>query len=417
MKVLHFSDLHIGYERYSKTTDLETGLDDRIVDFLNVFDELINYAIEEDVDLVLFAGDAFKTRNPTPTHLREFSKRLLKLTNNNIPVVLVVGNHDIPAVKQRATSLDIFPTMNIDKVTVIDKLKLYTIDTKNSGPIQIIGLPWPRFGTFTSSIRKNDPNMKVEEITKTIVNMFDSSIKIELEKLNKDIPCIFSGHLSVMEAKTSTETLMSITNDPLLSTQFFIRPEFEYVGLGHIHKDQILNENPPVIYSGSLERVDFGEKDDEKGFYICGLDTNKKQGERLIDYKKIKVSARTFNEIKIHIPKNEIYPDKYIQEKLSSEYIKDSIIRIELEATREHFESINNAEIKKILSTAKNVVSIIPSFITEKETHEVKLSEDLGIIETFEKYLENFNDIDDKRKKDLLEFGKDIISEYELEND
>ena len=78
MKVLHFSDLHIGYERYSKTTDLKTGLDDRIVDFLNVFDELIDYAINEDVDLVLFAGDAFKTRNPTPTHLREFSKRLLK---------------------------------------------------------------------------------------------------------------------------------------------------------------------------------------------------------------------------------------------------------------------------------------------------------------------------------------------------
>ena len=328
MKVLHFSDLHIGYERYSKTTDLKTGLDDRIVDFLNVFDELIDYAINEDVDLVLFAGDAFKTRNPTPTHLREFSKRLLKLTDNDIPVVLVVGNHDIPAIKQRATSLDIFPTMNIDKVTVIDKLKLYTVDTKNNGPIQIIGLPWPRFGTFTTNIRKSNPKIKVEEITKSVVDLFDSNISKELTKVDKKLPCIFTGHLSVMEAKTSTETLMSITNDPLLSSQFFIKPEFEYVGLGHIHKDQVLNENPPVVYSGSLERVDFGEKNDEKGFYIIDLDLKKPQGNRLASYKKIKVNARAFNEIKIKVPKNELYPNKYIEQILNAEQIENAIIRI-----------------------------------------------------------------------------------------
>ncbi len=417
MKVLHFSDLHIGYERYSKTTDLKTGLDDRIVDFLNVFDELIDHAINQDVDLVLFAGDAFKTRNPTPTHLREFSKRLLKLTDNDIPVVLVVGNHDIPAIKQRATSLDIFPTMNIDKVTVIDKLKLYTVDTKNNGPIQIIGLPWPRFGTFTTNIRKSNPKIKVEEITKSVVDLFDSNISKELTKVDKKLPCIFTGHLSVMEAKTSTETLMSITNDPLLSSQFFIKPEFEYVGLGHIHKDQVLNENPPVVYSGSLERVDFGEKNDEKGFYIIDLDLKKTQGNRLVSYKKIKVNARAFNEIKIKIPKNELYPNKYIEQILNGEQIENAIIRIHIESTKEHFDSINDPKIKEMISKAKNLVSIVPTYITERETLNVELTENLGVMETFEKYLDNFDDINDKRKKDLIEFGKEIITEYESENE
>ena len=63
MKIIHFSDLHIGYTRYSKGIDLETGLDNRIVDFLNTFDELVNYALEENVELVIFAGDAYKDRN------------------------------------------------------------------------------------------------------------------------------------------------------------------------------------------------------------------------------------------------------------------------------------------------------------------------------------------------------------------
>ena len=78
MKIIHFSDLHIGYTRYSKGIDLETGLDNRIVDFLNTFDELVNYALQENVDLVIFAGDAYKDRNPSQTQQKEFAKRLLK---------------------------------------------------------------------------------------------------------------------------------------------------------------------------------------------------------------------------------------------------------------------------------------------------------------------------------------------------
>ena len=99
MKIIHFSDLHIGYARYSKGIDLETGLDNRIVDFLNTFDELVDYALQENVDLVIFAGDAYKDRNPSQTHQKEFAKRLLKLTKENIPIALVVGNHDMPGSK------------------------------------------------------------------------------------------------------------------------------------------------------------------------------------------------------------------------------------------------------------------------------------------------------------------------------
>ena len=45
------------------------------------------------------------------------------------------------------------------------------------------------------------------------------------------------------------------------------------------------------------------------------------------------------------------------------------------------------------------------------------MAENLGVMETFEKYLDNFDDINDKRKKDLIDFGKEIITEYEMENE
>ena len=417
MKIIHFSDLHIGYTRYSKGIDLETGLDNRIVDFLNTFDELVNYAIEENIDLVIFAGDAYKDRNPSQTHQKEFAKRLLKLTKANIPVALVVGNHDMPGNKGRATALDIFPTMNVDNITVIDKLQLYELKTQSGIQIQILGMPWIRKGSLISRLSNIKKDITIEDLNKQIIQTLDNSLEKEISKINKSIPCIFSGHLTVMEAKTSTETLMSIGADYMFPAQFFARPEFEYVALGHVHKDQVLIESPPVIYSGSLERVDFGEKNDIKGFYVIEIEPKKSQGNRLVSYKKIPVSARNFREYIINIPKETEFPVNIIEEELKSNDIKDSIARITIESTREHYESINDPKIQSILSNAKYLVSTELKLISEKKINDLQITENLGIIDSFEKYLENFKEINDQKRKRLLDFGKEIINEYENENE
>lgn len=417
MKIIHFSDLHIGYTRYSKGIDLETGLDNRIVDFLNTFDELVNYALEENIDLVIFAGDAYKDRNPSQTHQKEFAKRLLKLTKANIPVALVVGNHDMPGNKGRATALDIFPTMNVDNITVIDKLQLYELKTKSGIQIQILGMPWIRKGSLISRLSNIKKDITIEDLNKQIIQTLDNSLEKEISKINKSIPCIFSGHLTVMEAKTSTETLMSIGADYMFPAQFFARPEFEYVALGHVHKDQVLIKSPPVIYSGSLERVDFGEKNDIKGFYVIEIEPKKSQGSRLVSYKKVPVSARNFREYIINIPKETEFPVNIIEEELKSNDIKDSIARITIESTREHYESINDPKIQSILSNAKYLVSTELKLISEKKINDLQITENLGIIDSFEKYLENFKEINDQKRKRLLDFGKEIINEYENENE
>ena len=55
MKIIHFADLHIGVENYG-TIDPETGLSSRLNDFLNVFDELVDYAIDQEIDFVILEG-------------------------------------------------------------------------------------------------------------------------------------------------------------------------------------------------------------------------------------------------------------------------------------------------------------------------------------------------------------------------
>ena len=111
IRLLHFADLHVGIEAFG-SIDPCTGVTARVLDFLARFDELIAYALAHEADLVIFSGDAFKTRSPSPTYQRAFAKRIKRLSDAGIPVVLLVGNHDLPTMTQRASTLDIFRTLD-----------------------------------------------------------------------------------------------------------------------------------------------------------------------------------------------------------------------------------------------------------------------------------------------------------------
>ena len=146
MRILHFSDVHIGVESYG-STDPDTGLSTRLMDFLATFDEVVDFALDNSVDLVLFAGDAYKSRDPSQTHQREFARRIARLSREGVPVFLLVGNHDLPHIASRATALDIFPTLSVPNVTIGDRLDTYIVHIA-AGPLQVVALPWIRRSAF-----------------------------------------------------------------------------------------------------------------------------------------------------------------------------------------------------------------------------------------------------------------------------
>ncbi|HKY52978.1 MAG TPA: metallophosphoesterase, partial [Anaerolineales bacterium] len=79
MRILHFADAHIDMANYGRH-DPETGLPLRVLDFLKSLDTIIDTAISEKVDMVIFAGDAYKDRSPAPTFQREWEKRIVRLS-------------------------------------------------------------------------------------------------------------------------------------------------------------------------------------------------------------------------------------------------------------------------------------------------------------------------------------------------
>ena len=139
--ILHFADAHIDMANYGRH-DPESGLPMRVIDFLKSLDTIVDAAIEEKVDLVLFAGDAYKDRNPAPTFQREWGRRIIRLSKAGIPTVLLVGNHDLSPALGRAHAIEEFNTLEVPHVHVISQPAFLKPEHLDGVQVQVMALPW-----------------------------------------------------------------------------------------------------------------------------------------------------------------------------------------------------------------------------------------------------------------------------------
>ena len=269
MKLLHFADAHIDMANYGRH-DPETGLPLRVLDFLISLDVIIEAAITEKVDLVIFAGDAYRDRTPSPTFQREWGKRIIRLSKVGIRTLLLVGNHDLSPALGRAHAIQEFETLDIPHVTVLSRPQFLSAGELGL-PVQVIALPWvSRSGLVAST---NASMADSAEVFKDIESRLTDLVNMWLEKADPTIPVILTAHASVQGAKYGSERTVMLGADLVLPGSLVRDSRLDYVALGHIHKPQNLNENahPPVIYPGSIERVDFGEAEDDKFFIIADI--------------------------------------------------------------------------------------------------------------------------------------------------
>ena len=141
IKILHFADAHIDMANFGRH-DPESGLPLRVMDFLKSLDEIIQFALAEKVDLVIFAGDTYKDRSPAPTFQREWGKRIMQLSRAGIPTLLLTGNHDISPATGRAHAIQEFDTLEVPHVHVVHQPQFLTPADLEGLPVQIIAFPW-----------------------------------------------------------------------------------------------------------------------------------------------------------------------------------------------------------------------------------------------------------------------------------
>jgi len=318
IRFLHIADTHTGTELYGRTNPV-TGLNTRLEDFVRALSHIVDVALERKVDAVLFAGDAYPGPTPSQTHQRAFVREIRRFIAANIPVLMIPGNHDMTAAEGKATALDVFA--DLADVTVVRDPKL-TVVVTSSGILQVACLPWLHRSRLMA-----DQDLSAEEAVRRLEQMGADLIARMASEVDPNHPAVLLAHLAAEEATYSgTERTASIGRDPVFKTNDLANPTFQYVALGHVHYHQDLNaEGPPVVYPGSIERLNFGEKDGNPGAVIVEIDYDLNRQVYEADYTHIPSPARTMVTISTVSQSD---PTEGILQQIGEQDITEAIVRV-----------------------------------------------------------------------------------------
>lgn len=405
MKILHFADAHIDMANTGRQ-DADTGLPIRVMDYLRSLDEIIDTAINEKVDLVLFAGDAYKDRNPAPTFMREWGRRMIKLSKAQIPTLLLVGNHDLSPSLGRAHALEEYATLEIPYIKVLDKPQFLGPDDLWGLPLQVIALPWITRSGMLAYLQSQGET--VGDIYERMAETLSALVNGYLEtQADHSLPIVMAAHASVQGAVYGGEHTVMLGNDLVLSGSLVKDKRLDYVALGHIHKKQNLNESgqPPVVYPGSIERIDFGEAKDDKYFVIA--DVNK--GNTQLDWRQLRNIRKFWSGIAE--PKHELSVTADIIAQLPSpDELQDTIARLVIFYPREWEPFIDEAQIRAAAATAFEFHLIKrPQMELRTRISEGRVVSEMSPYELLDVYWDTIHLDDAEARTTLTELAKGVI--------
>lgn len=295
-RLLHLSDIHLGSGLSHGRVNPDTGLNTRFEDFVNCLSLAIDRGIAEQVDLALFGGDAFPTATPEPVHQEEFARQFKRLADAGIPTLLLVGNHDLFSRGVGGASLNIYSALRVPNIIVGSRLETHCIQTR-SGPVQVLTLPWVNRSALLT--REETRNLSIEQVDLKLVERMKVALEAAVRRLDAGLPTILLGHLMAENAVFGAERHLAVGRGFSVPLHLLVRREFDYVALGHVHRYQVLAEDPPMIYPGSIERVDFGEEKEQKGFILADVERGRCR------YEFVPLPARLFRTIQANLADSE----------------------------------------------------------------------------------------------------------------
>ncbi|WP_099238944.1 exonuclease subunit SbcD [Synechococcus sp. BDU 130192] len=388
-RILHFADIHMGSGFSHGRVNPETGLNSRLEDFEQTLGLCIDRAIADPVDLVIFAGDAFPDATPAPYIHEAFAGQFRRLVAHNIPAVLVVGNHDQYSQGNGGASLNIYRTLAVPGFIVGDRLRTHTLELPK-GPLQIITLPWLNQATLLT--RQQTEGKTLNEIHQILLQKLEPILEAEIRRLDPDIPAILVGHLMADRANLGAERFLAVGKGFNIPVAFLNRSELDYVALGHVHRHQNLNpsNDPPIIYPGSIERVDFSEEKEAKGYVLINL----RKGQA--DWEFVPLPARAFRTIKIDVSDAD-EPETAILNEIAQVSITDTVVRLIYKIRPEQTELIDQRALRKALKAAHqaSIQAELVSQLSRPRLPELGIGQSLDPMNALDTYLTNREDLQD----------------------
>ncbi|MBW4652712.1 MAG: exonuclease subunit SbcD [Kaiparowitsia implicata GSE-PSE-MK54-09C] len=354
IKILHLSDIHLGSGFSHGRINPNTGRNTRLDDFEHSLSLCIDRALADPVDLVLFGGDAFPDATPPPVVQDAFARQFHRLVDADIPTVLLVGNHDQHSQGQGGASLCIYRTLGVPKFIVGDRLQTHRVDTR-AGAVQVLTLPWLTRSALLT--RPDTETLSIGDIQELLIDRLRVALEGEIRQLDLTLPTVLLAHLMTDTASFGAERFLAAGKGFTVPMALLTRDCFDYVALGHVHRHQVLCDHPPVVYPGSIERVDFSEEDEAKGYVLVELERGRAQ----VDFCPLPV--RTFLTIRVNLVTADD-PQDELSRAIAQAPIQDAVVRLVYQIHPDQLPQVDNAAVHAALQSA-HTYTIYPELVSQ----------------------------------------------------
>ena len=405
IEIVHVSDIHFGSGEGHGRVNPDTGLNTRFEDFVSALAKVVDYTIEKKCDVFLFSGDAYRTASPEPVYQKMFARELKRLSDSGIKTVLLVGNHDQILKSTQSHAMSVFQSLEVPGVLTIDRPVLTKIDTAG-GAFQLIGLPHvTRHQLLTVDKYLSLP---ASSIDKALIEHVEDILKGYYAGLDRSIPTVVTAHMTVDRAVAGIEQELLIGYSLTFPGDIFIDDRIDYVALGHVHKHQVIRQrDPAIVYAGSLERVDFGEQGEDKGFVHVQLERGQ------TTWKFHSISPRPFVTVDADLT-DCADPTERLCERVTSKLVPGCVLRVRYKIRQEQVDSLEEDRVRSLAASALSI-RFQPDVI--QPAHRARLPQlnesatatPLAALETY------LDEVAPQRKEKLLARARELMDQLNSE--
>lgn len=403
MKIGIIGDTHFGAGFNLGKIDPDTQLNSRLLDFSNTFNSIIDNFLRQGVKLVVLTGDIFETRHPTSAQLNVFSRCLTRAVNKGLEIIIVVGNHD----QQRTistTTLDVFHSLELDNVSVYADMGLHTIKDDYGKNIDLFLMPY------------RDRRMLAADTNADAIEMISDELgRLRARTLNEDKEhCrIIVGHFMMGKPGEFVDPDSFSINELMLPLEIF--EGFDATIMGHVHQHEVISKDPVIIYSGSMEKVSFGEKLHKKVSLI--LDTD-----NITDFQIIRSNVRALYEMSFDYTENKKLYKQTITDKIIEDIddyskthkIGGAIVKFNARVKDNDLYHVNQNRIKShILGKDVNYLSSVQiASVATRQLRNKDINEASAVKKAMDSFINGLLESDNVKKR-LLKCAMKVMDEVD----
>ena len=386
MRVVVVGDTHIG-AIFGLGRPNGAGSNTRIDDYANTLEYIVNYCIEKQVDIFVQTGDVFEIRKPSPEHMAIVDHAIKRLSNAGITSVWLMGNHDYirTSSTEFTSSIVNLGAKDYPNVRIVLEPTILNVESQD-GTVNLVLLPY------------RDKRMYSEGSIEAASFGYEAHVRKLIKECDPETPTIAIGHNFYFEGSY---------ND-FSGSEILARPSAfqgcDLVAMGHYHNFRIVKKaNPVTIYTGSMEKINFSDKDRAK--YFIDYDTNEKE------INIIKTPVRELEELNINLSHANL--ENYMEELaavLEKEDLDGKIVRVNLQLKERVASFVKKNHIYDLLYKQKcHYVSALKMEVIQKRMiRDVSILQHKTDIDIFKAFVKK-QDLDSEIRELILKRAEDIM--------